>query len=111
MRPKELPKGSALLHGSTSGLDKSPNFAEWMTAAQYEDSTPRAAPTITIWCVGGEWRANLKDRAEGVCLWLSEDSFPKLMKLIDQLCQEGTAPWRVDDPSDGRNGKRLPRKG
>lgn len=111
MRPKEIPKGTRLTHANPAGLEKRPRLAEWMTAAAYEDGTVRAAPTVTIWCVGGEWRANLRDRAEKVCLWLSEDTFEKLLKLIDELCQAPEAPWRVDDTADGRDGKRLPRRG
>jgi len=111
MRPKELPKGNRASHASPAGLDKSPMFAEFMTSAAFEDGTARMSPTVTIWCQGGEWKANIRDRAEKVCLWLSEESFPKLLKLLEEMCQESAAPWRVDDREDERNGKRLPRKG
>jgi hypothetical protein len=111
MKRKELPKGTSRSHASTAGLEKRPNFAEWMTAAAFEDGKGRPAPTITIWCTSGEWRCNLRDKAEGVCLWLSEDTLDKLLKLVEEMCQNPMAPWRVDDPADGRDGKRLPRRG
>lgn len=111
MKPKELPKGTVRSHASPVGLEKSPMFAEWMTLAAFDDGKPRVGPTLTIWCAGGEWKCNLRDRAEGLCLWLSEDTFAKLLKLVEEMCQSAGAPWRVDDPQDARDGKRLPKRG
>jgi len=110
MRPKEIPKETRSQHASPAGLEKSPQFAEWMTCALYEDGSARIAPTLTVWCTSGEWRAVLKDKAEKVCLWLSEGTFLKLMKLVNDMCQLAEAPWRVDDQGDARDGKRLPKR-
>jgi hypothetical protein len=92
---------------SIEGLSKVPQYAEWMTATCYEDGTPRMAPTLTIWCQGGEWRANLRDRAEGLCLWLSAATHSDLIKLVDEFCQSSDAPWRHDEFGTREKGKRV----
>lgn len=86
-----------------------PNLAEWMTAATFDgEDTGRAAPSITVFCMSGEWRAALKDKEEGLVMWLSAQTADDLLLLAEQMvCAEG-APWRHDDgPRDGKrvNGK------
>lgn len=109
VKRKEVSKTAAQDHAARAGLDKLANFAEWMTSGVFEDGSARQAPTVTVWCSAGEWKCNLRDRAEGLCLWLSADTWAELVKLINDYCQASAAPWRVDDggPQDG---KRLPRK-
>lgn len=92
---------------STDGMGKIPQLAEWMTATSYEDGTARQVPTITFWCQAGEWKANLRDRAEGLCLWLSAESWQELVKIVDVACQDSTYPWRRDEFGDPEKGKRA----
>lgn len=96
-------------HASARGLTELyPNLSEFMTAAQFEgDGDRREAPTITVWASGGQWKASVKDRAEGLVMWLSADSWAELWQMVDLMCLESTAPWRHDDPSHDRNGKRV----
>lgn len=86
-----------------------PNLAEWMTAALYEDGEKREAPTMTLWASGGQWKLTLKDRAEGLVMWLSAEKLLELLMLAEQFCQEEEAPWRVDDytPNHGKRKKGL----
>ena len=96
---------------SSEGLSKLPRLAEWMTSTTYEDGTPRTVPTITFWCQGGEWRANLRDRAEGLCLWLCAPTWVDLVKMIDLACLDESYPWRRDEFNDPDKGKRVKRSG
>lgn len=109
VKRKEVSKTEAQDHASRAGLDKLASFAEFMTAGQYDDGKARQAPTVTVWCSGGEWKCNIRDRAEQLCLWLSADTWAELVKLINEYCLESAAPWRIDDGGQ-QDGKRLPRK-
>jgi len=105
---KAIPGGPA---ASSEGLSKLVSLAEWMTSTSYEDGTPRQVPTVTFWCQAGEWKANLRDRAEGLCLWLSAGSWGELVKMIDAACQDSSYPWRRDEYGDPEKGKRVRRAG
>lgn len=82
-----------------------PNLAEFMTCGVYEDGTTREAPTLTIWAAGGQWKCTVKDRAEGLVMWLSAEKLLELLALVEQMCLEEDGPWRVDDYSP-QHGKR-----
>jgi hypothetical protein len=82
-----------------------PNLAEWMTSAHYDDGEKREGPTLTLWCAGGQWKLTLKDRAEGLVMWLSSEKLLELLQLAETLCMEDEGPWRVDDYSSN-HGKR-----
>lgn len=98
-------EGSRLQHADPDGLMQThPQLAEWMTAAAF-DGEPgvRTAPSITIFCLAGEWRAALKDREEGLVMWLSAQGPVELLCLAEEMCQAEGAPWRHDEgPRDGK---------
>lgn len=80
--------------------DTHPNLAEFMTAAVFGDNgslEPREAPTITTWCQGGQWRASVKDRAEGLVLFLAAETWPELWQMVDLFVMDESAPWRHDE--------------
>jgi len=89
-------------------LEGFPLLSEFMRSATYEDSTdPRDAPTITIWCAGGLWKAAVKDRAEGLVMWLSDSSLFVLLTLLNGMVLSEDAPWRHDSELNGQKGKRV----
>lgn len=101
---KKVSGGSQHADGAFIGRHY-PQLAEFLTTASFDDGGKREAPTLTIWCGGGLWRATLKDRTEGLVMWLSAEQPLELLSLIEQYCLEEDGPWRVDDYSDSR-GKR-----
>lgn len=109
MKKKDPKKVSGLAqHAAPSILETSyPNLAQFMTIAQYEDGERREAPTVTVWAQGGLWKASVKDRAEGLVMWLSAEKLLELLQLVDLYCLEEDAPWRQDDPLSERKGKRV----
>lgn len=109
MKKKEVVHAPGAPAASTEGMTKIGRLAEWMTATSYEDGTPRQVPTCTFWCQGGEWKANLRDRAEGLCLWLSAATWAELVKIMDEACQDASYPWRRDEYGDPEKGKRAKR--
>lgn len=96
-------------HASGKGLeDTHPSLAEFMTSAEFEgESGRRESPTVTVWCAGGEWKASVKDRAEGLVMWLSAPTWMELWQLVELMCLEAEAPWRHDDQQHPRDGKRV----
>lgn len=100
---------SAKHHASPSELKKPyPNLAEFMTSAVFEgEDGQRESPTVTIWCSGGLWRCSVKDRAEGLVMWLSGESVLDLLLTVEGFVFSNDAPWRHDDSSHERNGKRV----
>lgn len=113
MKRKDLSKmKSPLLHASTDGLAKSfPKLAEFMTTATFEGGKDRReSPTVTIWAAGGTWRASVKDRAEGLVLWLSAPDVLELFGMLEEFVLSAEAPWRHDDQAHERNGKRVQKK-
>lgn len=97
------------VHASPKGLvDTHASMAEFLTAAVFEeDQSRREAPTITVWAAGGQWKASVKDRAEGLVMWLSADTWAELCAMVDLMCLEPSGPWRHDDQAHERNGKRV----
>lgn len=97
------------VHGSPAGLAEThPNMAEFMTAATFEQdgkTEPRESPTLTVWCAGGQWKASVKDRAEGLVMWLSAETWAELLQMVDLFVMEVAAPWRHDEGA--LNGKRV----
>jgi len=110
MKRKDLKASlSAKFHADDTGLKESfPNLAEFMTAALFEGSKDRReSPTVTIWAAGGQWRASIKDRAEGLVLWLSAPAIGELLTMLEDFVLSADAPWRHDDQAHGNNGKRV----
>lgn len=97
------------LHADPKGLlETHPSLAEFMTAATFEGSDKverRESPTLTVWCAGGQWKASVKDRAEGLVMWLSSETWSGLLQMIDLFVLEVDAPWRHDEGE--LNGKRV----
>jgi hypothetical protein len=97
------------LHADPVGLcEIYPSLAEFMTVATFESDGKverREAPTVTTWCSGGQWKCSVKDRAEGLVLWLSAESWVQLLQMIEMFVLEPSAPWRHDEGEF--NGKRV----
>jgi len=85
-----------------------PDLAQFLTAAQYEGGERRESPTITVWCQGGQWKASVKDRAEGLVMWLSAESPLELLQMLETFVLADEAPWRYDTPGPNQ-GKRQKR--
>lgn len=110
MKRKDLTKmKGVLLHADPGDLAGDfPQLAEFMTAAVYEGGKDRReSPTVTIWAASGQWKASVKDRAEGLVLWLAADTLRNLLVLLDSFVLEPGAPWRHDEYGHERNGKRV----
>lgn len=110
MKRKDLAKMKApLLHADPDGLTQAfPKLAEFMTAATWDGAKDRReSPTITVWATGGTWRASVKDRAEGLVMWLSAPCIGELLTMLETFVLSPDAPWRHDEQGHERQGKRV----
>ena len=96
------------LHASPDLLKGNwPSLAEWLTSALYEDGGRRESPTLTVWASAGQWKLSLKDRAEGLVMWLSAEKLLEVLQLAELLVLSADAPWRHDEWGDEKKGKRA----
>jgi len=110
MKRKDTAKMESLSRHAEPGefRESFPDLLEFMTAARYEGSDERReSPTVTVWCQGGQWRLSLRDRAEGLVLWLSAESLLEVLQLAEAFVMDDSAPWRHDDGNHPRDGKRV----
>lgn len=110
MKRRDLNKLPSLrTHADPGDLSKTfPQLAEFLTAAVFEGSKERReSPTVTVWAAGGQWKASVKDREEGLVMWLAAPGLLELLQLMEDFCQSPEAPWRHDDQAHERNGKRV----
>jgi len=110
MKRKDLAKSkTSLLHADPQGFAETfPKLSEFMTAATFDGSKERReSPTITFWATSGTWRASVKDRAEGLVLWLSAPNVGELLSMLEDFCLSAEAPWRHDQEGHQRDGKRV----
>lgn len=96
-------------HADPKGLvDTYPDLAEFMTVAVFETDGKldrRESPTLTVWCAGGQWKCAVKDRAEGLVMWLSAETWMQLLQMVDLFVLDDGAPWRHDEGE--RQGRRV----
>jgi len=113
MKRKTLSRKGPRVHALDKELALShPLLHEWMTAAVWEGSQEvRLGPTVTVWATNGEFRAAVKDRAEGLVMWLSAPSWSDLWQMCNDFCQSSEAPWREDDSGSPEKGKRIAQSG
>jgi hypothetical protein len=108
-RPSPQSVANSVDHASSAEVKKRwPALHEWLTAGRFEeDGAVRAAPTVTIWAAGGQWKGCLRDKELGLVLWLGADTLSKLVDLADGIVLSPDCPWRHDDNQHERNGKRV----
>lgn len=110
MKKKDLSQLKSLaLHASASHLEQHfPNLATFMTTAVFEDTGARRdAPSVTFWCDGGLWKVSVKDKEEGLVLWLNGETVLDVLQTVELFILEPEAPWRHDVFGTPNKGKRL----
>lgn len=109
MKKKELSGRPEVINHATGGklLAKLPNLDAFLTTGAYDDGSRRESPTLTLWAVGGQWKLAVKDRAEGLVMWLSAADLEELVQMAELFVLEESAPWRRDDPAAADRGKRI----
>lgn len=72
-----------------------PAIFEHLTLDTLEGS-PRETSTLGVSTELGRWKACLRDRDNGLCLWVSGDTFDGLLGALEGILAKGGGDWRED---------------
>lgn len=86
--------GGAVPGRLTGVLVDSPAVAEYLTATNYPDGTPRERAVMSVFIEDGRVKVCLNDRDAGRTLWRSGDGVEDCIALLDLAIVDGTADWR-----------------
>lgn len=89
-------------------LDLYPLLVEHLTATAYdgEAAGTRATSTLLIFAQDGTWRAVLRDRQAGRCLWVSCLGAEELLQVLENALGDPGAIWRDDRASGAETARR-----
>lgn len=89
-------------------LELYPLLTEHLVSTAYDGDAPGTRTTSTLLLFGqdGVWKANLRDRQEQRCLWLSSLLFKDLFAVIEDALAHGTGQWRDDRAAGAPEAKR-----
>lgn len=75
-----------------------PELFEYLTATCFDDdpAAPRQTSTLLLFAQDGVWKANLRDRAEGVCAWVAAPTLLGLLAVLEDELKTGEVVWRLD---------------
>lgn len=73
-----------------------PALWEFMTAAEYDDGSPRQKSSLTTFTQDGLFKALLKDPDNERCLWGSGETFSAALQCLNDLAADPDAVWRED---------------
>lgn len=101
--------GSGAAPGRLTGvLVDSPAVAEYLTATNYPDGSPRERSVLSVFIEDGRVKVCLNDRDAARTLWRSADGIEDAVALLDLAIVDGTADWRRAaggrPPAKGRKG-------
>jgi len=83
-----------------------PMLAAHLTQASWEDGTPRQVSTLSIFTGDGAWKACLRDRENGLCLWVAATAFDRLPGALETALGDENTVWRADRQQPGDTASR-----
>lgn len=110
-RPTKPPTGNGgYAAPSGPGDEDVPLLVEYLSATTYDDGTPRQTSTLLLMAQDGAWKACLRDREQGMCLWVAAPSFGALIGVVEASLGLPDAPWRLDRASGHPTASRQPKR-
>lgn len=85
---------------------KFPALAAHLCQAAWEDGDLRQTSTLAIFTGDGCWKACLRDRELGLCLWVAAKSFAALPGVLEAALGDPGTVWRVDRQASGAQASR-----
>lgn len=73
-----------------------PVLWSFLTQDTWEDATPRETGSLLLFTDSGVLKCMAKDKANGMCLWVSARSLTELLFVLDRNLTEVNADWRRD---------------
>jgi hypothetical protein len=88
-----------------------PTLYDYLTATCYDDDPkqPRVTSTLLVFGQDGCWKANLRDRSEGLCAWFAAPQFTELLGGLERELTDDHVVWRLDRAAGHELASRKPR--
>lgn len=93
--------GAAVAVSDPALSKKYPMLAAHLTQATWEDGSPRQVSTMSIFTGDGAWKACLRDRERGLCLWVAATAFERLPGALETALGDENTVWRADRQQPG----------
>lgn len=89
---------------------KCPTLWAHLTAVQWDDGTARQTSSLLIFTGDGCFKAMLRDREAGLCLWVAADGLEKLLLVMEAALNDPQQEWRIDRQTAEQTASRVKRK-
>ncbi len=73
-----------------------PSLFEHLSDTTFDDGSERETSTVLLFVDGGQWKACLHDRQEGLSLWVSGATYGDVMSALEADLAAGGGSWRSD---------------
>ena len=102
-------KDAAALDGLVESF---PTICEFLTSTAYdgEAAGTRQTSTLLVFAQDGAWKACLRDRQEGRCMWVAAAVWNDLLPVLEDALANGSGVWR-DDRAAGHETAKRQKKG
>lgn len=84
-----------------------PTLWDHLTQTRWEDGTARIPSTLMIFVADGMVKVMLRDRAEGLCLWVSAPNLASVWDAIELSLSDPSVEWRMDRQMEGQKASRV----
>lgn len=75
-----------------------PNLFDHLTSTSFdgEAAGSRVVSTLLVFCADGVFKACLRERNDGICLWTAGASFGDVLTVLERELENDTGVWRAD---------------
>lgn len=91
--------------------ERFPTLYDYLTSLTYdgEDGGVRTVSTLLVFAADDVFKACLRDRDEGVCLWVAGRTFGDLLRVLEDELANDTGVWRLDRAAGHQVAARKPK--
>lgn len=104
--PKPLGLEPCVSH-SDPMMSSHPALWSYLTQMAWEDGSPRETASLLVFMDGGAFKAMLRDKANGLCLWVAAPALSMLMDVLEAKLLDPNADWRTDRVAPGQKAGRV----
>lgn len=87
-----------------------PELTWHLSARAFAEGDPRDPGSLLIFRGDGCWKAMLKDKNDGTCLWVAAATLDGLFAAVEASLTSPDAEWRTDRKGPGDVARRVKKK-
>lgn len=88
-----------------------PLLHSYLTQNRWPDGSPRETSSIILFVDGPTCKAMLRDKDEGLCLWVASTSLWLVFDVLEAKLADPAAEWRQDRQEAGQKASRVKKHG